>query len=83
MELAWGFGKDTGVDLPAESTGTIPTRQWLYYLWKDNAHTGQNWCKNGKPVRHLRAADRVAGLPERLACGNRARRPSPRSARAT
>ena len=48
MELAWGFGKDTGVDLPAESTGTIPTRQWLYYLWKDNAHTGQNWCKNGK-----------------------------------
>ncbi len=48
MELAWGFGKYTGVDLPEESTGTIPTRQWLYYLWKDNAHTGQNWCKYGK-----------------------------------
>ena len=48
MELDWGFGKDTGVDLPEESTGTIPTRQWLYYLWKDNAHTGQNWCKNGQ-----------------------------------
>ena len=48
MELDWGFGKNTGVDLPEESTGTIPTRQWLYYLWKDNAHTGQNWCKNGK-----------------------------------
>jgi penicillin-binding protein 2 len=48
MELAWGFGRDTGVDLPAESTGTIPTRQWLYYLWKDNAYTGQDWCKNGK-----------------------------------
>ena len=48
MELDWGFGKDTGIDLPAESTGTIPTRQWLYYLWKDNAHTGQNWCKYGK-----------------------------------
>jgi len=47
MELAWGFGKNTGVDLPEESTGTIPTRQWLYYMWKDNAHTGQNWCKNG------------------------------------
>ena len=45
MELAWGFGQDTGVDLPAESTGTIPTRQWLYYLWKDNAYTGQDWCK--------------------------------------
>ena len=48
MELDWGFGKDTGIDLPAESPGTIPTRQWLYYLWKDNAYTGQNWCKNGR-----------------------------------
>jgi penicillin-binding protein 2 len=48
MELDWGFGKDSGIDLPAESTGTIPTRQWLYYLWKDNARTGQNWCKNGR-----------------------------------
>jgi penicillin-binding protein 2 len=48
MELDWGFGQDTGIDLAAESTGTIPTRQWLYYLWKDNAHTGQDWCKNGR-----------------------------------
>ena len=48
MELAWGFGKATGVDLPAESAGTIPTRQWLYYLWKDNAYTGQDWCRNGQ-----------------------------------
>ncbi len=47
MELDWGFGQDTGIDLPAESTGTIPTRQWLYYLWKDNAYAGQDWCKNG------------------------------------
>jgi penicillin-binding protein 2 len=48
MELDWGFGRNTGVDLPEESTGTIPTRKWLYYMWKDNAYTGQNWCKNGK-----------------------------------
>jgi penicillin-binding protein 2 len=48
MELDWGFGQDTGIDLPAESAGSIPTRQWLYWLWKDNAHTGQNWCKYGK-----------------------------------
>jgi penicillin-binding protein 2 len=48
MELDWGFGNDTGVDLPAEATGTIPTRQWLYYMWEDNAHKGENWCKNGK-----------------------------------
>jgi len=48
IEMDWGFGKDTGIDLPQESTGTIPTREWLYYYWKDNAHTGQDWCKNGR-----------------------------------
>jgi penicillin-binding protein 2 len=48
MELDWGFGQSTGVDLPAESLGSVPTREWLYYLYKDNAHTGQDWCKNGK-----------------------------------
>ena len=48
IELQWGFGKDTGIDLPQESSGTIPTREWLYYFWKDNAHTGQNWCKYGR-----------------------------------
>jgi penicillin-binding protein 2 len=47
-ELAWGMGKPTGIDLPTESTGTIPTRQWLYWLWHDNARQGQDWCKNGK-----------------------------------
>ena len=32
---------------PSESPGTVPTRQWLYNYWKDNAYTGQNWCKHG------------------------------------
>ena len=48
MALDWGFGKPTGIDLPEESTGTVPTRQWLYYYWKDNAYQGQDWCKNGQ-----------------------------------
>jgi len=48
MELAWGFGKDTGIDLPEQSPGSVPTRQWLYYFWKDNAHSGLDWCKNGR-----------------------------------
>ncbi len=47
-ELQWGFGKPTGVDLPGEAAGNVPTREWLYYLWKDNANTGQDWCKYGK-----------------------------------
>jgi penicillin-binding protein 2 len=48
IEMDWGFGKDTGIDLPGESNGNIPTREWLYYFWKDNAHKGQNWCKYGR-----------------------------------
>lgn len=48
MELAWGFGRSTGIDLPEESRGSVPTRQWLYWLWKDNAYQGQNWCRNGR-----------------------------------
>ncbi len=48
MEMGWGFGKYTGVDLDQENYGTVPTREWLYYFWKDNAHTGQDWCKYGR-----------------------------------
>ncbi len=48
MELGWGFGHTTNVDLPEENPGNVPTREWLYYFWKDNAHTGQNWCKFGR-----------------------------------
>ena len=48
MELAWGFGRDTGIDLPEENPGSVPTREWLYYFWKDNAQAGQDWCKYGK-----------------------------------
>jgi penicillin-binding protein 2 len=48
MEVAWGFGRAPGIDLPEQGAGSIPTREWLYYLWKGNAHTGQNWCKYGR-----------------------------------
>ncbi len=48
MELGWGFGRYTGIDLPQQSTGSVPTREWLYYFWKQNAHRGQHWCKYGR-----------------------------------
>ncbi len=44
MELAWGFGRNTGIDLPEESPGTVPTRQWLYNYWKQYKNY---WCKHG------------------------------------
>jgi penicillin-binding protein 2 len=65
MELDWGFGRTTGVDLPDESIGTIPTREWLYYFWKDNAHRGQDWCKygraNGSYVQQIEYDDCLSG----------------------
>jgi penicillin-binding protein 2 len=48
MELGWGFGRTTGIDLSEENPGHVPTREWLYYFWKDNAHQGQDWCKFGR-----------------------------------
>jgi penicillin-binding protein 2 len=44
MELAWGFGRATGVDLPGESAGTVPTRAWLYRFYR--AHK-KLWCRQG------------------------------------
>ncbi len=44
MELQWGFGRLTGIDLPEESTGVIPTRQWLYNYWVQYKNY---WCKHG------------------------------------
>ncbi len=45
MELAWGFGKVTGIDLPGESAGTVPTRAWLYHFYRQYKST---WCKYGR-----------------------------------
>jgi len=44
MELRFGFGRDPGIDLPEQSPGTIPTRQWLHYYWKQYKNY---WCKHG------------------------------------
>jgi penicillin-binding protein 2 len=44
MEVAWGFGRNPGVDLPEQSLGSVPTRQWLYNYWKQYKHY---WCEHG------------------------------------
>ena len=55
MELAWGFGRATGIDLPQESTGTVPTRKWLYDFYTQHKKL---WCQQGK--RYGSYAQRVA-----------------------
>jgi len=44
MEVAWGFGHNPGIDLPEQSPGTVPTRKWLYYYWKQYK---DYWCTHG------------------------------------
>ncbi len=44
MELAWGFGRTTGIDLPQESPGTVPTRAWLYRFYTQHKKL---WCGQG------------------------------------
>jgi len=44
MELAWGFGKITGIDVPGEAAGTVPTRAWLYYFYRQHKRL---WCRDG------------------------------------
>jgi penicillin-binding protein 2 len=43
----------------------VPTREWLYYFWKDNAHQGQNWCKygraNGSYIQQIEYEDCISG----------------------
>ena len=63
MELAWGFGQATGVDLPAENPGTVPTGRGC--STGRRRKNGHDWCRNGKDTE-LRAADRGRGLPERV-----------------
>ncbi|MEP7055873.1 MAG: penicillin-binding protein 2 [Actinomycetota bacterium] len=43
----FGFGKNTGIDLPNEVNGAIPTRQWLQEL---NAKLHPEYCRQAKLV---------------------------------
>ncbi|MEN3536065.1 penicillin-binding protein 2 [Microbispora sp. ZYX-F-249] len=45
MAKAYGFGRRTGIDLPGESAGRIPTRGWKRDLWNS---TKDEMCRRAK-----------------------------------
>ncbi len=47
--LAWGVAKKTGIDLPAEATGSILTRKDRYDTWVANRATYCSRAQNGYP----------------------------------
>ncbi|MEV4890750.1 penicillin-binding protein 2 [Nonomuraea sp. NPDC055795] len=48
MAAAFGFGKRTGIDLPGEAAGRLPTRAWKRAFW---AQTRKQSCREAKRAR--------------------------------
>ena len=47
LATRFGFGTPTGIDLPGEANGAIPTRKWLQEL---NARLHPDYCKRAKAL---------------------------------
>ena len=62
MELDWGFGEPTGVDLPEENPGVVPDRAWKVQYWDATKNYD---CKygnaNGSYVQQIEADDCQTG----------------------
>ena len=55
MELAWGFGRNTGIDLPEQSTRQRADPQWLYTCGaqRPQASSGAQRQANGSYVQQI------------------------------
>ncbi|MBB5083740.1 penicillin-binding protein 2 [Nonomuraea endophytica] len=64
---AFGFGRPTGIDLPGESAGRIPDRDWKKDLWGQTSADNCKRSRTGYP--EVKSASRAAFL-KRLAYEN-------------
>ncbi|MFF5208338.1 penicillin-binding protein 2 [Streptosporangium sp. NPDC000396] len=66
---AFGFGRPTGIDLPGESAGRIPDREWKKEIWAATKEGNCKRAKSGYPEVAKSDAGRAAFL-KRLAYEN-------------
>lgn len=63
MSTAFGFGAETGIDLPVERDGVVPGRAWRQEYWQDHRET---YCLKARQLEQGSYAQRVnADLCER------------------
>ncbi len=62
MELAWGFGHNTGIDLPEQDPGLVPDRQWKVDYWQQTkAYDCKYGNASGSYVQQIEAEDCQSG----------------------
>ncbi len=62
MQLGWGFGRPTGVDLPEENPGVVPDRAWKLQYWQATRRYDCRYGNaNGSYLQQIEAEDCRSG----------------------
>lgn len=63
----WGLGKKTGIDLPGEAEGRVPTPEWKYNYFTDSPEDARQW-QGGDMTNLVIGQGDLLVTPIQLAC---------------